>query len=75
MNKISNLLKFNFEFKLHEIYDTNKFLFIQVICCINKMSNLAIVLNFNQSEDKLMKLRELKSRFIEKVKLLAGLFG
>jgi hypothetical protein len=69
MNKICNLLKFNYEFKLHEIYDTNKRSFIQIICCINKINNLAICLNFDYADEKLMQLRSFYSQLIEEVVL------
>lgn len=60
-------MKFNYEFKLHEIYNTEKRSFLQIICCLNKLNNLAMFLNLDQFDEKLMHLRFFYSRFMEEV--------
>ena len=66
-NKICNLLNCEYEFKLNEIYDANKRLFIQTVCVINTKLNVATLWNLETFEDKLNQLKDLYTRFVDEV--------
>lgn len=70
MNKICNLLMLNYEFKLSEIYDINKRVFIKFIYCLNKVNNLAFLIKSEVFEEKLVLLRDMYARYIEDVSVL-----